>query len=108
MDAQKLKPNFSLPKMSVGWGEGGGLLFQPFQRWGREEIGGVDAQKLKPNFSLPKMSVGWGEGGGLLFQPFQRWGREEIGGGGGLWPVNDDGDRSPEFFPSSSSLKSAI
>ena len=50
---------------------------------------------------------GGGEGG---------WGKKESSllvckcdrGNGGLWPANGDGDRSPEFFPSSSSLKSAI
>ena len=59
---------------------------------------------------------GGGGGGGGRRDREGGWGKKESSllvckcdrGNGGLWPTNGDGDKSPEFFPSSSSLKSAI
>ena len=54
--------------------------------WGREEIERGDGEKKESSLLVYKCDRG----------------------NGGLCPANGDGDRSPEFFPSSSSLKSTI
>ena len=79
-------------KTSVGvgekkrWGGGGGGGGGGVGRWGREEIERGDGEKKESSLLVYKCDRG----------------------NGGLCPANGDGDRSPEFFPSSSSLKSTI
>ena len=122
---QILKTSFSLLKNRVRWGEGGGgrasLPATGRRRYRRPPGGGGGDRQREEERGIGS----WGRGGG-------GWGEGEgtataMGAGGcsmgvkRLPEVGDDGDarliwtetsffakRSPEFFPSSSSLKSAI
>ena len=82
--------------MSVGWGRGGPSLGEDL----REELWEKGGKGNRHRGGGRRDRVGKKES--------SLWVCKCYHGNGGLWPANGDGGRSNEFFPSSSSLKSAI